>query len=360
MKITTFLLICFISISSLYAQEIVAPQKNFFSGYLSIEKANEMPKPMRRNLEYYMQKAYPNQYISRDARIKAINEMEEMIHNEKGQAYMLAQQPEWRAIGPYGIGGRVKALVCHPTSPGTLLLGAAAGGIWKTTNYGDTWKPVFDDQNGLSMGALCYDEQNPDIIYAGTGEAVRGAGPGTVAGSHIYLGAGMFKSTDGGETWELIGLSNVGSFSKVYVHPMNSDLIYAGAINSNSGFYVSKDGGETWENTFEKEVTDVTINRANPDEVIIAVHGEGIFYTDNGGQSFQQRNNGMFLTDAGRISVQAAPTDFNIVYALVEEGNNARIYKSEIKAGVWTQIFNYGSDFFNDQGFFNETLATGP
>jgi photosystem II stability/assembly factor-like uncharacterized protein len=357
MKITTFLLICFISISSLYAQEIVAPKKNFFSGYLSIEKANDMPKPMRRNLEYYMQKAYPNQYISRDARIKAIREMEEMIHNEKGQAYMLAQQPEWRAIGPYGIGGRVKALVCHPTSPGTLLLGAAAGGIWKTTNYGDTWKPVFDDQNGLSMGALCYDEQNPDIIYAGTGEAVRGAGPGTVAGSHIYLGAGMFKSTDGGETWELIGISNVGSFSKVYVHPMNSDLIYAGAINSNSGFYVSKDGGETWENTFEKEVTDVTINRANPDEVIIAVHGEGIYYTDNGGQSFQQRNNGMFLTDAGRISVQAAPTDFDIVYALVEEGNNARIYKSEIKAGVWTQIFNYGSDFFNDQGFFNNYIT---
>jgi Secretion system C-terminal sorting domain len=357
MRIFTSLMILLLSATMLNGQEIMETKKDFYSGFLSPENTKDMPKPMRRNLEYYMQKSYPNEYVSRDSRIKAIRQMDEMLHNEKGQTYILAQQPEWRAIGPFGIGGRVKAIAVHPTTPGTIFLGAAAGGIWKTINYGDHWDPIFDDQNGLSMGALAFDENNPDVMYAGTGEAVRGAGPGTVAGSHIYLGAGMYKTTDGGDSWELIGLTNVGSFSRVHVHPLNSDLIYAGAINTNAGFYVSSDAGETWINTFEKEVCDVTISRQNPEEVIIAVHGEGVYYSDDGGMNFDLRKNGMFLSEPGRISVQAAADDFNIVYALVEDGANASVYKSTIKGGVWTQIFSKGQEFFNDQGFFDNYIT---
>ena len=192
-------------------------------------------KPLVRELEFLKPRTYPFETIPEGARVKAIQQVRKMESSSKNKVQLLASQPEWRNIGPTQVGGRVKTVVHHPTIQGTVYIGGAAGGIWKTTNSGSTWIPLFDKENSLSMGAIGIDINNPDILYAGTGEAS--------SNTDAYLGSGMYKSTDAGKLLNLIGLSKVGILKSLCAS-INSNVVFAGATRG-QGFYKSTDAGNS-------------------------------------------------------------------------------------------------------------------
>lgn len=316
-------------------------------------------KALIRMQEFRSQRAWPQEDIPIGARVNAIKQervLRNKLNNNKNMH--LAAQPEWTNVGPFNIGGRVKTVAVHPTNADIVYIGAAAGGIWKTTNGGASWRDLFDFENSIAMGSIAIDFNNPDILYAGTGEAV-------VGGGNIYTGSGMYKSTDAGESWQLIGLSKVGAFSKVFVHPLNSNLVVAGAVNNEQGFYRSTDAGKSWEKLSSKSISDVTYNPNNEMEYFIGANNEGVFYTSDAGNTWQSKNSGIEdLNPIRRVSVQMAPSDPNILYALMEKTNDRHgwIYKTTNKGTSWNLIFSQPGVIFgsNTQGFYDNYLLIDP
>ncbi|HYX82816.1 MAG TPA: glycosyl hydrolase, partial [Gemmatimonadales bacterium] len=152
-------------------------------------------------------------------------------------------QLKYRYIGP--VGNRVAAVAGVPGDPSVYYAGAASGGIWKTTDGGIHWQPIFDDQPVQSIGALAVAPSDPNVVWAGTGEAwIR---------SHISIGNGIYKSTDAGKTWQHMGLNATGRIGRVVVHPTNPDVVYVAALGHSygpqqeRGVYRTIDGGKTWE-----------------------------------------------------------------------------------------------------------------
>ncbi len=152
---------------------------------------------------------------------------------------------EWRLVGPHR-GGRVVAVTGHPTEVATFYFGACAGGVWKTTDGGTYWENISDGFFQTSaVGAIAISTSDPNVLYVGTGEtAIRG---------NVSHGDGVYKSTDGGQTWTNMGLADTHAIAKVRIHPHNPDLVYVAALghvwgpNKDRGVYRSKDGGTTWE-----------------------------------------------------------------------------------------------------------------
>jgi photosystem II stability/assembly factor-like uncharacterized protein len=356
----------YLLIALLLSTSIASSQKDGskFLNKISEDKTQlEMPKAYHRFVEFMKERAYPGTEIDRDNRIRAIKDTEKILKQKNNKLLMHAQQPVWENIGPYNVGGRVKAVEVHPTDPDIVYIGAAAGGIWRSKDGGSNWKTLFDFESAIAVGALSIDRNDPNIIYAGTGEPVVGFAK-DFRGTPTYLGYGLYKSTDAGDTWEYLALSDVGAFSRIFVHPLNSDLIYAGAVERNSGFYVSTDKGETWDRTRTENVTDVGINPDDPNEVIIGVRGRGIFYSSDMGKTWQDRS-GKFKDNCSRVSVQVSISNPSIYYTLLEEGadRRARIYRTDDKGLSWTQVYYDNSSdgsFFNGQGGYDNCIAIKP
>ncbi|HYF01945.1 MAG TPA: hypothetical protein VEC36_01105, partial [Patescibacteria group bacterium] len=313
-------------------------------------------KPAKRFRYFYEERAYPFDKIPEGARLKAFRYMENSMMSKKSAATILAAQPEWRAIGPFGVGGRVKSVIVHPANPDIAYIGTAAGGAWKTTNGGQNWTPIFDDENGIAFGSLALDPSNPDVLYAATGEPS--------SNIDAYLGAGVFKSMNGGTTWKLIGLTEVGAFSKIFVHPKNPGLVVAGATKGRGGFYKSTNGGTTWKRTFQQPVSDVTINPNNENEYFIGVDGVGVYYSNDGGETWALKNNGIPFT-IGRVSIQQAASNPDVVYVLLESGGRGddgigEIFKTTNRGGTWVSVYKGQSGFFNGQGWYNNYIEVNP
>lgn len=317
-----------------------------------VARSPDYDDPARRFEEFEKQRAFPFERIPDGARFRAFKQMDEMLTSKNQAQWLLAQQPKWKPIGPFDVGGRVKSIAVHPTKKGWVYAAAAAGGIWRSTNNGDWWEPIFDFENGIAFGSIAIDPNNPSVIYAGTGESVLGGGT-------IYLGNGIYKSTDEGNTWKLLGLTEVGAFSKVYVHPTNPNIIVAGATIRQPGFYKSTDAGRTWERLFDRNVTDVSINPQNANEYLIGVNAEGVYFTTDGGMSWLPRNTG-FEQGTGRVSVQFAPSDPNIAYALLDIASVGYIYRTTNKGQTWTLVFRGDASFFNGQGFYDNFVQVHP
>jgi photosystem II stability/assembly factor-like uncharacterized protein len=328
--------------------------------------------PKKREIFFYGMRAYPFGKIPQNARLEALYQAETKMKKFGGDRGILSAN-QWTSIGPFSIGGRINTLVAHPTDGKTLWAGAADGGVWKTTDRGSHWTAVMDNENAITMGALAIDPQKPDVIYAGTGEMT----------SNIdgYTGAGIFKSVDGGATWRGLGLTNIGAFCRILVHPQNSNLIFAGATKNNGGFYRSTDGGQTWTRTLDQQIADVTLNPSNQGEVWASTMSKGIYRSTDGGLTFKICSNDITgftgFSTVQRISVQAAPSSPNILYALTFETdgsgdgqtNHSRIYKSTNSGVNWTNVYNDDpSDFLNTshfgadntQGWYNNVLAVSP
>src|SRR5436309_14214015 len=185
----------------------------------------------------------------------------------------LFQGLKWRLIGPFR-GGRVLAVTGVPSQPEHFYFGSVNGGVWETTDVGRTWQPIFDSQGIGSIGAIAAAPSNPRVLYVGSGEADMR--------SDIAQGDGMYKSVDGGKSWTRIGLTDSQQIARVIVHPSNPDLVYVAALghpygpNAERGLFRSKDGGKTWQrilsrNDSDTGAVDVAFEPGNPNTLYAAL-----------------------------------------------------------------------------------------
>ena len=266
---------------------------------------------------------------------------------------------QWRCIGPHR-GGRVLAVSGVRGEPNTFYFGAVAGGVWKTTDAGHTWKPIFDDQPVASIGALAVSTSDPNVIYVGTGEADMR--------SDISYGAGMYKSVDAGRTWSFIGLSDTRQIGRVLIDPKDSDVVLVAALghgfgpNDERGVYRTTDGGKNWTRTLWKDENTGAIDLAfDPDNsrtvyaslwnvrrppynayAPVTGPGGGLYKSTDGGANWKEiGGKGWPTLQLGRIGIDvAAGRGGKRVYALIDAGNSSGLYRSDDGGNEWTLMSN--------------------
>jgi photosystem II stability/assembly factor-like uncharacterized protein len=261
---------------------------------------------------------------------------------------------KWRSIGPYR-GGRVLAVTGVPSDPNTFYFGGVAGGVWRSSNAGLSWEPLFDKEPISSIGAIAVSDSNPNVIYVGTGEAcIRG---------NISYGNGVYKSTDGGKNWTNVGLKDTQHIASVIVHPRNPDIAYVAALghaygpNVDRGIFRTTDGGKTWEKVLYKDEKtggiDVVFDPHNPNVLFAALYqvqrtpwslegggpGSGLYRSTDGGTSWKRLDGkGLPKTIMGRIGVSVSGADSNRVYALIEAKDASGLYRSEDAGDTWSLV----------------------
>ncbi len=251
-----------------------------------------------------------------------------------------------RSIGPAGMSGRIVAIDAVVDNPDIIFAGAASGGVWKSVDGGITWKPVFDDQKLINIGAIKICQSNPDIIWVGTGE-------GNPRNS-INIGGGLYKSVDGGKTWKLLGLENTKNIHRILLDPRDENVAYIGVIGNpyaehpERGLFKTTDGGDSFEKILyvdEKTgVGEMVMDPGNPNKLFVNMwehrrwpwfftsggSGSGLYLTRDAGKTWKKLNskdNGIPEGDLGRMGLTIAPSNPDVVYALIESKSNA-LYKS--------------------------------
>ncbi len=268
---------------------------------------------------------------------------------------------QWRQVGPFR-GGRALAIEGVPGEPNTWYFGAVAGGVWKTSDGGANWTPLFDKQDISSIGALGVAPSDHNTIYVGTGEAA-------IRGNTTY-GTGVYKSLDGGKNWKNIGLRDTHQIGALIVHPHNPDIVLVAALghafgpNAERGVFRTSDGGKTWTKVlFKDENTggiDVVFDPKNPNVVFAALWqarrqpwffssggaGSGLYKSEDNGVTWKQlTGNGLPAGILGRIGISVSGADSNRVYAIIE-AKEGGIFRSEDGGEKWTKI--------NDDGRFRQ------
>ncbi|WP_456426628.1 VPS10 domain-containing protein [Rhodocaloribacter sp.] len=262
---------------------------------------------------------------------------------------------EYRNLGPYR-GGRSAAVTGVPGQPSTYYFGGAGGGVWKTTDGGQTWKNISDDFFGGSIGAVAVSEWDPNVIYVGGGEV-------TVRGN-VSHGYGMWKSEDAGKTWKHIGLDDARRIPRIRIHPRNPDLVYAAVLghlfgpNEERGVYRSKDGGATWEKVLfvsdEVGAADLVMDPTNPRILYASTwrilrtpyslesggEGSGLWKSTDGGDTWEEvtgKDNGLPRSTLGIIGVTISPANPDRVWAIVE-AQDGGVFRSDDGGETWTKI----------------------
>jgi photosystem II stability/assembly factor-like uncharacterized protein len=302
----------------------------------------QQTKPFIRQRWFFEQRAYPNNFIPQDAYANAMIQRDELrIQNADRMPAI-----NWVSLGPtpgyyfsYGnISSRVVTGAFHPTNPSTIYIGPANGGVWKSTDSGVNWTPLTDDQPSMSMGAIAIDPTNPNIIYAGTGEA-------TYSGASYY-GRGLLKSTDAGATWQHItsGLPSSSYFSRIKIRPNHPNEILA-ALGS-SGLYRSTNYGVNWTTLVGGRCDDVVFTFTG-DTAFAVGSGIGFRRSVDGGQTFTAFGTGLGTGTRTHFDLCLSQPAF--MYASVHGSSTVTLYKSTNYGANWVQLTT-SSDFQNQGG----------
>ena len=275
-----------------------------------------------------------------------------------------------RNIGPGGMSGRVTAIDAVHSNPDIMFVGTASGGLWKSSSGGIKWEPIFDKEVTASIGAVAIQQSNPSVIWVGTGE-------GNPRNS-LNGGYGIYRSLDGGKNWSLMGLEKTRHIHRIIIDPTNPNTVYAAAIGSpwgehpERGIYKTTDGGLTWNRILfannKTGAADLVMDPTNPNKLIAAMwehkrdpwffnsggEGSGLHMTHDGGKTWKKLTDedGLPKGNLGRIGVAIAPNKPNIVYALVEAEKNA-LYKS-VDGGFNWKMINDKDDIGNRPFYYSE------
>ncbi|HET6724887.1 MAG TPA: glycosyl hydrolase [Gammaproteobacteria bacterium] len=278
----------------------------------------------------------------------------------------------WRQVGPFR-GGRVPAVTGVPSDPNIYYFGTAGGGVWKTSDGGTTWRPVFSDQPVSSIGAIAVAPSDPSVVYVGTGEAdVR---------NDTSFGDGVYKSTNGGASWTSVGLADTRHIGDIIVDPHNPNIVLVAALghaygpNAQRGVFRSTDGGRTWQKTlYENDRTgaiDLAADPDNPDIVYAAMWqmyrtpwhlesggpGSGLYKSTDGGQTWRRlEGHGLPEGVLGRISVAVA-TGGQRIYALIE-AHGGGLYRSDDGGRTWQLVNN--DERFRQRAWYFSLLEVDP
>lgn len=279
-----------------------------------------------------------------------------------------------RSIGPAGMSGRVTAIDVVQKNPSIIYVGTASGGLWKTTSGGIDWKPIFDTMKVASIGAIAIDQNIPDVIWVGTGE-------GNPRNSQTS-GNGIYKSLDGGKTWIHLGLENSRNIHRIIIDPRNSDVVYAGVQGSafgdsdERGVFKTTDGGKTWQKILyvneRTGIADLVMDPSNPNKLFAAMwefrrepwfftsggKGSGLYVTFDGGKTWTKKTDkdGLPSGELGRIGIAIARSNPEIVYALIEAKVNA-LYKSTDGGFNW---FKVSDKNIGDRPFYYAEIYVDP
>jgi photosystem II stability/assembly factor-like uncharacterized protein len=281
----------------------------------------------------------------------------------------------FRYVGPESA-GRMAAVAGIPGDPATYYAGAASGGVWKTTDSGRTFTPIFDDQPVQAIGALAVAPSDPAIVWAGTGEAwaIRDAD---------VMGDGIYKSTDAGATWTNMGLRETGRIGRIIVHPTNPDIVFACALGratgpqQERGVYRTTDGGRTWTRVLFVDpntgCSGLTMDAHDPNVLFagtwdVVMHtwamfsggpGSGIYVSRDGGTTWKKVvHPGLPRSPVGKIDVAIAPSDSRRVYALIQTADQGSLWRSDDGGGAW-RVVSWDRTLIGRAGYYIR-LAVNP
>jgi photosystem II stability/assembly factor-like uncharacterized protein len=279
---------------------------------------------------------------------------------------------EWRSIGPANMGGRIADVEGVPGDPNIIYVASASGGLWKTTNGGITWKPIFERQGTMSIGDIALAPGNPDVVWVGTGE--------TNVRNSVSFGDGVYKSTDGGKHWQHMGLKESERISAIAINPQNPDIVYVGALghafgpNEERGVFMTTDGGRTWTKTLyidnQHGVADLEMDPSNPNILYAGMwmferkpwtqhsgsEKGGVFKSIDGGRTWNKLTNGLPKL-MGRIGIRVAPSNPNVVYVIVE-AKEGTLYRSDDRGETFRMVSK--NDQIVSRGFYYTRVRVDP
>jgi photosystem II stability/assembly factor-like uncharacterized protein len=281
-----------------------------------------------------------------------------------------------RSIGPAGMSGRVTSIDALQTNPNIIYLGTASGGVWKTENSGAKWEPIFDDQPTLNIGSVALQQSNPSVVWVGTGE-------GNPRNS-VSIGGGIYKSLDGGKNWKMMGLEKTKNIHRIIIDPNNPNIIYAAAIGNpygvhpERGVYKTTDGGENWNLILHTNdssgCADLIIDPTNPNKLMAAMwqhrrtpysfmsggNGSGLYVTIDAGKNWKKlgKEEGLLEGSYGRIGLTIAYNEPKRMYALVEATKNG-LYKTDDGGYKW-ELVNSDEKVVTNRAFYFQDIRVDP
>jgi photosystem II stability/assembly factor-like uncharacterized protein len=293
--------------------------------------------------------------------------------DENKSAFQKAfERLEWRSIGPANMGGRVTDVEGVPGDPSVVYVASASGGLWKTTNGGVNWKPIFEREGTISIGDIAVQPGNADVVWVGTGESN--------TRNSVSFGDGVYKTLDGGKTWKHMGLKDTQFISGIVINPQNPDIVYVGAVghafgpNEDRGVFMTTDGGKTWAKTLyidnQHGCADLTIDPSNPNILYAAMWSferkpwtfrsgsekSGVFKSIDGGRTWNKLTNGLPKL-VGRIGVRVAPSNPNVVYAMTE-AKEGTLYRSDDRGENWKMVSKQAN--IVSRGFYYSRVRVDP
>jgi photosystem II stability/assembly factor-like uncharacterized protein len=281
-----------------------------------------------------------------------------------------------RNIGPAGMSGRITTIDVVLDNPNIIYLGSASGGVWKTENSGNTWTPVFDEQPTQNIGTVAVQQSNPNVVWVGTGE-------GNPRNS-VNIGEGIFKSLDAGKTWKRMGLENTRNIHRIIIDPVNPNTIYVAAIGNpygihpDRGVFKTTDGGDTWTKILYTNDTsgcsDLVMDPSNPNRLLASMWqhhrtpwdfksggpGSGLYLTIDGGKTWKKlgKEDGLPDSEYGKIGLAFATNQPSRVYALVEAKKNG-LYKSDDGGAKWELVTN-DPKWVTNRPFYFQDIRVDP
>lgn len=308
-------------------------------------------KPLQAAMQRYQARLNADGTLPDNALMKAKHQRDMMV-SQAGQQRAGVSPAVWQYVGPNNIGGRIRAIVCHPTNTNILWVGTASGGIWKTTDGGTTWFPLDDFMASLAVGCMALHPSQPDVLYAGTGEGffetVEGSG-----NTAAVRGAGIFKSTNGGTTWIQIPTTANPDFymvNRIAMHPTDPNTML---VATSTGLFRTNDAGNSWNKVSNEYVYDVDFHPTDGSKAVMGVHENGVFFSTDGGLTWTHSP-----SIAGhRTELDYARSSPSILYASVSEADLNRIWRSTDGGATWTIAAGAGISCYSA---YNNALWVSP